>query len=158
MTTQSAESEDFEQRATGDRALAFTPGRLAVLVPYAFVLWASAWSLIHFRGPRGAFDGNWGILAYLGTIPATIVINWLHLKLARLPKHEIVNAVAITLTIATTLDGTCFWFFPGVYASDPVVQRHGAAFIIWAGAVAFWLAFITRLTADRSRSDKGAGA
>jgi hypothetical protein len=157
MTTQTLRSEDFELLAQGDRALAFTPARLVVLVPYAFVLWASAWSLIHFRGPHGAFEGGWGIATYLGTIPITMVINWLHLKLARLPKHEIINAVAITLTIATSLDGAAFWFFPNVYGSDPALLRHGAAFIIWAGAVAFWLAFITRLSAARGASARGAG-
>ena len=88
-------------------------------------------------------------MAYLGTIPTTIVINWLHLKLADLPKHEIVNAVALTLAVATTLDGTFFWFMPEVYGTDPAVLRHGAAFIIWAGAVACWLAFATRLSAMR---------
>jgi hypothetical protein len=158
MTTQPLKSADFHPLAQADHALAFTPARLAVLVPYAFVLWAFAWSLIHFRGPRGAFEGGWGIATYLGTIPITMVINWLHLKLARLPKQEIVNAVAITLTIATSLDGTFFWFFPDVYGSDPALLRHGAAFIIWAGAVAFWLAFITRLSATRAASAIGGGS
>lgn len=133
-----------------DRALAFTPSRLAILVPYAFVLWGVAWYTIHVRGPHGAFDGALGVVTYLAVIPVTVVINWLHLKLARLPKSEIVNAVAITLAVATTLDGTFFWFFPRVYSTDPVLLRHGAAFIIWAGAVAFWLAFLTRLSAVRS--------
>jgi len=138
-------------RASSDDGLAFTPGRLAILLPYALVLWALAWTTIRFRGPHGAFDGVTGIVTYLAVIPATILINWLHLKLAKLPKHEIVNAVAITLAAATTLDGTFFWFFPEVYGNDPAVLRHGAAFIIWAGAVAFWLAFLTRLSASRER-------
>jgi hypothetical protein len=137
-------------RATSDVALAFTPRRLAILVPYALVLWALAWSTIRFRGPHGAFEGVRGVVTYLSVIPATVVINWLHLKLADLPRQEIVNAVAITLAAATTVDGTLFWFFPQVYASDSEVLRHGAAFIIWAGAVAFWLAFLTRLSARRA--------
>ena len=135
--------------------LTFTASRLAVLVPYAFVLWAFAWGTIRFRGPPGAFEGEKGLVVYLAVIPATVLINWLHLKLARLPKSEIVNAVALTLAVATTLDGTFFWFFPQVYGTDPAVLRHGAAFIIWAGAVAFWLAFITRLTAGRSEHRTG---
>jgi hypothetical protein len=88
-------------------------------------------------------------VTYLSVIPATVVINWLHLKLADLPRQEIVNAVAITLAAATTVDGTLSWFFPQAYGSDPEVLRHGAAFIMWAGAVAFWLAFLTRLSARR---------
>jgi len=136
-------------RVESDMPLAFTPRRLAILLPYALVLWAIAWSAIRFRGSHGAFEGLRGIVTYLAVIPATVLINWLHLKLADLPREEIVNAVAITLAAATTLDGTLFWFFPQVYGSDPVVLRHGAAFIIWAGAVAFWLAFLTRLSARR---------
>jgi hypothetical protein len=139
------------KRAAGDDALAFTPRRLAILLPLALVLWALAWSAIRFRGPHGAFDGVRGVVTYLGVIPATAVINWLHLKLASLPRQEIVNAVAITLATATTLDGTLFWFFPQVYGNDPEVLRHGAAFIIWAGAVAFSLAFVTRLSVRRGR-------
>ena len=136
--------------APGEVPLTFTAGRMAVLVPYAFVLWALAWSTIRFRGPHGIFEGEKGLILYLAVIPSTILINWLHLKLARLPKSEIVNAVALTLTVATSLDGTLFWFYPQVYGTDPEVLRHGAAFIIWAGAVAFWLAFLTRLTACRA--------
>jgi hypothetical protein len=139
------------KRNESDDALAFTPRRLAILLPYALVLWALAWSAIRFRGPHGAFDGVRGVVTYVGVIPATVVINWLHLKLADLPRHEIVNAVAITLAAATTLDGTFFWFFPRVYGNDPEVLRHGAAFIIWAGAVAFGLAFVTRLSVRGGR-------
>jgi hypothetical protein len=138
-------------RAASDDGLAFTRGRVAILLPYALVLWALAWTTIRFRGPHGAFVGVTGVVTYLSVIPATMLINWLHLKLANLPKREIVNAVAITLAAATTLDGTFFWFFPEVYGNDPEVLRHGAAFIIWAGAVAFWLAFVTRLSASRDR-------
>ncbi len=138
-----------EPAAATEDALAFTPRRLAILLPYAFALWVVAWSLIRFRGPQGAFQGWWGVATYISVIPATIFINRLHLTLAKLPKHEIVNAVAITLAAATTLDGTLFWFYPQFYGSDPTVLRQGAAFIIWAGAVAVWLAFVTRLSARR---------
>ena len=130
-----------------DRAVALEPRKLAILIPYAFVLWLIAWSTIRFRGPLGGLDGISGIVGYVVTIPVTVAINWLHLKLANLPKSEIVNAVAVTLATATTIDGTCLWFFPSVYGTDPVVLRKGAAFIIWAGAVAFWLAFRTRAQA-----------
>jgi hypothetical protein len=40
-------------RAPSDVASAFTPRRLAILLPYALVLWAIAWSMSRFRGPRG---------------------------------------------------------------------------------------------------------
>ena len=129
--------------------LALTPGRLAILAPYAVVLWALAWTTIHFRGPAGAFLGTQGVVTYALTVPLTILINWLHLKLARLPATEIVDAVAVTLAVATTIDGVCIGFFPQAYGVDDATLRHGVAWILWAGAVACYLAFRTRVRALR---------
>lgn len=132
-----------------EAARALTAGKLAILVPLALALWALAWSIIHFRGPVGAFVGVKGAILYAFTILLTIPINWLHLKLASLPKSEIVNAVAVTLAVATTIDGVCIGFFPQVYSVDDTTLRHGAAWLLWAGAVACYLAFRTRRAALR---------
>jgi hypothetical protein len=134
------------------QASALSPTKLAILIPYGLVLWAIAWSLIRFRGPFGIFEGSKGIALFVTTVPATVLINWLHLKLANLPKREIVNAVAVTLATATTIDAVCMFRFPEVYGTDPTMLRQGAAYIIWAGAVACWLAFMTRRSADRNQS------
>lgn len=92
-----------------------------------------------------------GVFGFAITIPVTILINWLHLKLARLPKAEIVNAVAVTLVTATTIDAICFGFFPQVYGVSSATLPKAEAFIIWAGAVAFALAFRTRLSASAAK-------
>ncbi len=135
--------------ATPDAGLALTPGRLVILIPYAVVLWGIAWTTIHFRGPAGAFTGIQGIITFALTIPVTILINWLHLKLARLPATEIVDAIAVTLAVATTIDGICIAFFPQVYGVDDAILCHGAAWLLWAGATACYLAFRTRSHALR---------
>jgi hypothetical protein len=131
------------------RAVALSPAKLAILIPFGLALWALAWSIIRFRGPLGILDGWNGITLFVGTIPATVLINRLHLKIAGLPKTEIVNAVAVTLATATTIDAVCMFRFPEVYGSDSTMLRRAAAYIIWAGAVACWLAFVTRRSADR---------
>lgn len=132
-----------------DSGLAFTPGKLAILVPLALALWVFAFCMIHFRGPAGAFTGIQGAITYALVIPLTVPVNRLHLKLAGLPKSEIVNAVALTLAVATTIDGICICFFPGVYGVDDATLRRGAAWLLWAGAVACFLAFRTRRAALR---------
>jgi hypothetical protein len=139
------------------RPLTFTPARLAVLIPYGVALWLFAFSVIHFSAPQ-SWVGAMGVFGYAVTIPITMVINWLHLKLARLPKREIVYAVAVTLAVATTIDGIVMAFFPGVYGVDLATLQKAGAFIIWAGAVAFWLAFWTRLSADKDAAKAERGA
>ena len=141
--------EDNVATAAPDAALALTPRKLAILVPYAFVLWGIAWSTIHFRGPAGAFNGNRAVLTFALTIPLTILLNWLHLKLASLPPSEIVNAVALTLAVATTIDAVCLTFFPQIYGVDHETLMHAAGWLLWAGAVACYLAFRTRRRAVR---------
>ena len=134
---------DIERR----RPLTFTAGRLAILVPYSIALWALAWAVIRFRGPQGAFSGKGQLAIYGYTLLLTFPINWLHLKLANLPRTEIVNAVALTLACATTIDAVCMGFFPQVYGVPPELLRKGAAWILWAGAIACFFAFLTRMRA-----------
>ena len=139
-----------DQLATRSAGLAFTPGRLAILVPYALLPWARAWRTIHFRGPHGLFVGWCGVFTYMVIVPSTVIINGLHLVLARLPKTEIVDAIAVTLGLATTIDGVCIAFHPQVYGVDDATLRRGAAWLLWAGAVACYLAFRARAHALRA--------
>jgi hypothetical protein len=135
--------------ATNHEVTALSPSKLAILLPYALFLWCIAWSMIHFRGPHGIFEGTMGIAIYAVTIPTTVLLNRLHLKLTGLPNTQIVNCVAVTLAAATTIDGICLSFFPSMYGNNPDVLRQGAAYIIWAGAVACWLAFGTLRSAQK---------
>ena len=110
--------------------LAFRPERIAVLVPFALVLWLLAWSIIHFRGPHGVFAGTHALVIYALIVPLTVVINRLHLIIARLPATEMVDAIAITLAVATTIDGVCIAFYPQVYGVDEVTLRRSAAWLL----------------------------
>lgn len=125
-----------------------TPRQLAILAGYAVILWLFALGLIHFRGPAGIFEGLWHAVLYALTIPVTMYTNASSRRWAGLPKSRTLEAVAVTSLVALFMDGVAFGFFPALYSTDPHVALSGAAWLLWAIAVALVLALVSSTDAD----------
>jgi hypothetical protein len=122
--------------------------KILVLAAYAMMLWSFAWAIIHFAGPRGLFSGAQHVLLYALTIPVTMLTNRQSCRRAGLPKSQTLTAVAITSFVAMFADSIVFGWFPWVYSADSDVARAGAAWLLWAIAVALVLAAIAATDAD----------
>jgi hypothetical protein len=112
------------------------------------MLWGFALGIIHFGGPRGLFAGVPHMLLYALTIPVTMLTNLQSRRRVGLPKSQTLTAVAITSFVAMFADSLVFGWFPWVYSADPGVARAGAAWLLWAIAVALVLAAISATDSD----------
>jgi len=124
------------------------PRQIGILAAYALMLWCFAWAIIHFGGPRGQFSGAQHIVLYALTIPVTMLTNAQSRRRAGLPKSQTLAAVAVTSFVAMFADSVVFGWFPWIYSADPLVARAGAAWLLWAIAVALVLALIAATDAD----------
>ena len=122
--------------------------KIAFLAAYAMMLWSFAWGIIHFGGLRGLFAGVPHVLLYALTIPVTMLTNLQSRRRVGLPKSQTLTAVAITSFVAMFADSLVFGWFPWVYSADPGVARAGAAWLLWAIAVALVLAVISATDSD----------
>jgi hypothetical protein len=122
--------------------------KIAYLAAYAMMLWSFAWAIIHFGGPRGLFAGVPHVLLYALTIPVTMLTNLQSRRRAGLPKSQTLTAVAITSFVAMFADSVVFGWFPWLYSADTAMARAGAAWLLWAIAVALVLAVISATDSD----------
>jgi hypothetical protein len=122
--------------------------KIAYLAAYALMLWSFAWAIIHFGGPRGLFAGAQHVLLYALTIPVTMLTNLQSRRRAGLPKSQTLTAVAITSFVAMFADSIVFGWFPWIYSPNPDAARAGAAWLLWAIAVALILAAISATDSD----------
>lgn len=122
--------------------------KIAALAAYAMMLWSFAWAIIHFGGPRGLFTGVRHVLLYALTIPVTMLTNLQSRKRVGLPKSQTLTAVGITSFVAMFADSLVFGWFPWIYSTDPDMARAGAAWLLWAIAVALVLAVISATDSD----------
>jgi hypothetical protein len=122
--------------------------KIAALAAYAMMLWSFAWAIIHFGGPRGLFTGVRHVLLYALTIPVTMLTNLQSRKRVGLPKSQTLTAVGITSFVAMFADSLFFGWFPWIYSTDPYMARAGAAWLLWAIAVALVLAVISATDSD----------
>jgi len=122
--------------------------KIAFLAAYAMMLWSFAWAIIHFGGSRGLFGGANHVLLYALTVPVTILTNLQSRRRVSLPKSQTLTAVAVTSFVAMFADSLVFGWFPWIYSTDPGVARAGAAWLIWAIAVALVLAVISATDSD----------
>jgi hypothetical protein len=122
--------------------------KIAFLTAYAMMLWNFAWAIIHFGGPRGLFTGLQHVLLCTLTIPVTILTNLQSRRRVGLPKSQTLTAVAITSFVAMFADSLVFGWFPWIYSTDPDMARAGAAWLLWAIAVALVLAVISSTDSD----------
>jgi len=123
-------------------------GKVALLAAYGMMLWGFALGIIHFGGPRGLFAGVPHMLLYALTIPVTMLTNRQSRRRAGLKKSQTLTAVALTSTVAMLADSLILGWFPWVYSTDPDVARAGAAWLLWAIAVALALAVISATDSD----------
>jgi hypothetical protein len=65
-----------------------------------------------------------------------------------LPKSQTITVVAITSFVAMFADSVVFGWFPWIYSTNPDVARAGAAWLLWAIAVALILAVISATNSD----------
>ena len=122
--------------------------KIAFLAAYAMMLWSFAWGIIHFGGPRGLFGSVPHVLLYALTIPVTMLTNLQSRRRVGLPKSQTLTAVAITSFVAMFADSLVFGWFPWIYSTDPDMARAGAAWLLWAIAVALVLAVISATDSD----------
>jgi hypothetical protein len=122
--------------------------KIVFLAAYAMMLWSFAWAIIHFAGPHGLFAGAQHVLLYAMTIPVTMLTNLQSRRRAGLPKSQTLTAVAMTSFVAMFADSLVFGWFPWIYSTDSDVARAGAAWLLWAIAVALVLAVISATDAD----------
>jgi hypothetical protein len=122
--------------------------KILFLAAYAMMLWSLAWAIIHFGGPGGLFTSPLHILLYAMTIPVTMFSNLQSRRRVGLPKSQTLTAVAMTSLVAMFADSVVFGWFPWVYSTDYDVARAGAAWLLWAIAVALVLAMISATDAD----------
>jgi hypothetical protein len=122
--------------------------KIAFLAAYAMMLWSFAWAIIHFGGPRGHFAGMQHVLLYALTIPVTLLTNLQSRRRVGLPRSQTLTAVAITSCVAMFADSLVLGWFPWIYSTNPDVARAGAAWLLWAIAVALVLAVISATDLD----------
>jgi hypothetical protein len=122
--------------------------KILFLAAYGMMLWSVAWAIIHFAGPRGQFSGAQHVVLYALTIPVTMLTNQQSRRRAGLPKSQTLTAVAITSFMAMFADGVVFGWFPWVYSTDSDVARAGAAWLLWAIAVALVMGVISASDPD----------
>jgi hypothetical protein len=122
--------------------------KIAFLFAYGMMLWSFAWAIIHFGGQRGQFAGVQHVLLYALTIPVTILTNLQCRRRVGLPKSQTITVVAITSFVAMFADSVVFGWFPWIYSTNPDVARAGAAWLLWAIAVALILAVISATNSD----------
>ncbi len=122
--------------------------KIGFLAAYAMMLWCFAWAIIHFGGPHGTFAGAQHVLLYALTIPVTMLTNRQSRRRVGLPKSQTLTAVTITSLVAMFADSVVFGWFPWIYCTDPDTARAGAAWLLWAIAVALMLAVISATDAD----------
>lgn len=122
--------------------------KILFLAAYAMMLWSYAWAIIHFAGPGGLFTGALHVLLYAITIPVTMLTNLQSRRRVGLPKSQTLTAVAITSLVAMFTDSVVFGWFPWIYSTDSDVARAGAAWLLWAIAVALVLAVISATDTD----------
>ena len=127
----------FTQRRFG-----LTTGQTLALIIIGAVLWFAAAALLRTIGPNGAFEGNWHILLYALTIPATVPFVWMVQKLVRLADNQVAIGYSLATASALLLDGIAVAWFPSLYGSDLPQVTNSAAAILWGAGVGMILAFM----------------
>ncbi len=130
---------------TAQDTATLTAPRLAMLIGYGLMLWASGVLLLRWVAGAGLLDGDgWQMLVYalvvVGTVPCIPLGPWL----AGLPRSETVRATAIVCATACAIDGLVIGFAPWIYADDPVMARACAGCLLWAIGVALALGLVRR--------------
>ena len=124
-------------------AAGLTPGKVLLLVAFSSCAWFGAATYIRLGAPAGQFSGTEGLYTYGETALVTIPLNWLTRLMVRMPPRAMVQVIAVTSGWAGLLDGVAMSHFPWLYGSDPANILAGAAWLLWALAVAGILSLIT---------------
>ncbi len=112
------------------------------LVVLSLALWIAATLYIRFL-PNALTDPLQGNLSFVTTLPAAWLSVWLIEICGKLAAEQLMPGVAVVGAVAMMIDGAALHWLPGLYGSDDLTVRSGAAWLLWGYGVSLAIALIT---------------
>jgi hypothetical protein len=119
---------------------------ISLFVLLGTLFWFEALLFIRFEGTSLFVNGNPLLLSLFG---ATIPISWISVKVSeivtKVQGDELLNAVAIMVITAASLDGIALTWCPGWYGLAPAGLSIAAAWLLWGVGLSLAIGYRTAL-------------
>jgi hypothetical protein len=117
--------------------------KLILLIILGIVFWFIAAMTVKLLGNSVFTEHNlYRLLMFAATFPISFVFIQITVKLAKLKKAEILNAVVIMTITATFLDGIAITWFRQLYAESFETALYGAAWILFGAGVGLLFGYV----------------
>jgi hypothetical protein len=104
--------------------------QIAKLVALSLGFWVLATLYIRLL-PNALTNPVQGSLGFVTTLPVAWLSVWLTKASARLATNQLLFGVTVVGATAMMIDGVALRWFSGLYGSDPLAVRLGAAWLLW---------------------------
>ena len=115
--------------------------KFALLLLFGVILWAVAAAILHYVGPKGAYDGAARVIMYALTLPGT----WISLKLVQMivkfDNSQFVIACSVMLLSATLVDGIVLAWLPWIYGNTASLVAGAGGSVLWGVGCVLLVAF-----------------
>ncbi len=126
--------------------------KLLTLIVLGVVFWFVAAMTVKLSGNAVFTEHNfYRILMLVAAFPISYILVLMSIKIAKLNKSEILNAVVIMTITATFLDGIALTWFRQLYAETFEIALYGAAWILFGAGVGLFFGYVMT---DETRKDK----
>jgi hypothetical protein len=117
--------------------------KLILLIILGIVFWFIAAMTVKLLGNAVFTEYNlYRLLMFAATFPISFVFIQITVKIAKLKKDEILNAVVIMTITATFLDGIAITWFRQLYAESFETALYGAAWILFGAGVGLLFGYV----------------
>lgn len=111
------------------------------LVALSLALWVLATLYIRLL-PGALISPVRGAIGFVTTLPVAWLSVWLTKAAGRLAPDQLLAGVAVVGAVAMMIDGAALRWFSGVYGSEPLAVRLGAAWLLWGYGVSLAVALV----------------
>jgi hypothetical protein len=117
--------------------------KLILLIILGIVFWFIAAMTVKLLGNAVFTEHNiYRLLMFAATFLISFVFVQITVKIAKLKKDEILNAVVIMTITATFLDGIAMTWFRQLYAESFETALYGAAWILFGAGVGLLFGYV----------------
>jgi hypothetical protein len=125
-------------------AQAQKPFNTILFVILGAVFWFEALLFIRFEGTPLFVNGNpLLLLLFVASIPIAWILVKTSAIVSKVDGDDILNAVAIMVLTAASLDGIALTWFPGWYGLAPAGLLLAAAWLLWGVALSLGIGYWT---------------